>query len=450
VPRRPRAAGHCLEVDSPPHPSFRAASRVWWRIALASFGGPAGQIAVMHRVLVDEQRWLSEARFLHALSYCTLLPGPEAQQLATYGGWLLHGTRGGLVAGGLFVLPGFVAILALSILYVTFGHTAWLTAAFAGLKPAVLAIVLEALGRVGRRALHDARQVAIAAGAFIGIFFFAVPFPAIVALAALLGLLWLRSPASPAHGGDEGIMRIERPSAARTLGVAIAWTIAWMAPVALLLATLGPSHVLTRQAVFFSKVAMVTFGGAYAVLAYVAQQAVETFGWLKPGEMLDGLGMAETTPGPLIQVVQFVAFLGAHRDPAPFTPMTAAVLGSIVTTWVTYAPCFLWIFVGAPYVEALRRSRLVSRALAGIMAAVVGVILNLSVWFALHALFGRVDELERGPLRLTLPEPGTLDVGALAIAIVAALAIFRAHWSMARTLALSVALGLVWGAVRSA
>ena len=245
-------------------------------------------------------------------------------------------------------------------------------------------------------------------------------------------------------------MRIERPSAARTLGVAIAWTIAWMAPVGLLLATLGPSHVLTRQAVFFSKVAMVTFGGAYAVLAYVAQQAVETFGWLKPGEMLDGLGMAETTPGPLIQVVQFVAFLGAHRDPAPFTPMTAAVLGSIVTTWVTYAPCFLWIFVGAPYVEALRRSRLVSRALAGIMAAVVGVILNLSVWFALHALFGRVDELEWGPLRLTLPEPGTLDVGALAIAIVAALAIFRAHWGMARTLALSVALGLAWAVVRSA
>jgi chromate transporter len=333
---------------------------------------------------------------------------------------------------------------------VTYGHTAWLTAAFAGLKPAVLAIVLEALGRVGRRALHDARQVAIAAGAFIGIFFFAVPFPAIVALAALLGLLWLRSPASPVHGDDEGIMRIERPRAARTLGVAIAWTIVWMAPVALLLATLGPMHVLTRQAVFFSKVAMVTFGGAYAVLAYVAQQAVETFGWLKPGEMLDGLGMAETTPGPLIQVVQFVAFLGAHRDPAPFTPMTAAVLGSIVTTWVTYAPCFLWIFVGAPYVEALRRSRLVSRALAGIMAAVVGVILNLSVWFALHALFGRVDELEWGPLRLTLPEPGTLDVGALAIAIVAALAIFRAHWSMARTLALSVALGLAWGVVLSA
>jgi chromate transporter len=423
-----------------PRPSFREACRVWWRIALASFGGPAGQIAVMHRVLVEERRWLSEARFLHALSYCTLLPGPEAQQLATYTGWLLHGTRGGVVAGGLFVLPGFLAILALSVLYVTFGHTTWLAAAFGGLKPAVLAIVVEALLRVGRRAAHGAGQVIIAGAAFAGIFFLGVPFPLIVALAAVMGLLLPTAP-PPAPGTSDGVTREQRPTLARTLGTAGVWLLVWVTPIVLLRGALGASHVLVRQAIFFSKVAVVTFGGAYAVLAYVA---VATYGWLRPGEMLDGLGMAETTPGPLIQVVQFVAFLGAFRDPAPFSPMTAAVLGSLVTTWVTYAPCFLWIFVGAPYVEDLRRSRLVSRALAGIMAAVVGVILNLSAWFALHTLFGRVEEVHWGALRLWVPEWGSLDPGALGIAVVAGLAIFRAHWGMARTLALSVALGLAW------
>jgi len=426
-----------------PHPSFREARRVWWRIALSSFGGPAGQIAVMHRVLVDERRWLSEARFLHALSYCTLLPGPEAQQLATYTGWLLHGTRGGVVAGGLFVLPGFLAILALSVLYVTFGHTIWLTAAFGGLKPAVLAIVVDALLRIGRRAAHGAGQVVVAGAAFAGIFFLGVPFPLIVTLAAGVGLLLPAAPL-PAPGTSDGITRDQRPTLARTLATAGVWSLAWGAPIVLLWWALGASHVLARQAVFFSKVAVVTFGGAYAVLAYVAQQAVGTYGWLRPGEMLDGLGMAETTPGPLIQVVQFVAFLGAFRDPAPFSAMTAAVLGSLVTTWVTYAPCFLWIFVGAPYVEDLRRSRLASRALAGIMAAVVGVILNLSVWFALHTLFGRVEEVHWGALRLWVPEWRSLDPGALGIAVVAGLAIFRAHWGMARTLALSVALGLAW------
>jgi chromate transporter len=431
-----------LEVAPPVLPSFREARRVWWRIALGSFGGPAGQIALMHRVLVDERRWLSEARFLHALSYCTLLPGPEAQQLATYSGWLLHGTRGGIVAGGLFVLPGFLAILALSVLYVTFGHTAWRTAAFAGLKPAVLAIVVEAVVRLGRRALHTWGQVAIAAGAFAAIFFLAMPFPLILLVAAGLGLL-LPAAEAPAPGGSGRVVRDVSPTLGRTLGIIAAWGLVWSAPVVLLLATLGWAHVLTQQAVFFSKVAMVTFGGAYAVLAYVAQQAVETYGWLRPGEMLDGLGMAETTPGPLIQVVQFVAFLGAHRDPAPFSPLGAAVLASVVTTWVTYAPCFLWIFAGAPYVEALRRSRVVSRALAGIMAAVVGVILNLSVWFALHVLFAEVDEVWWGPWRLWLPLWRSLDPVALGIAAVAAFAILRAHWSMGRTLALSVGLGLL-------
>jgi chromate transporter len=438
-----------LGVGAAPHPSFREACRVWWRIALASFGGPAGQVAVMHRILVDERRWLSEARFLHALSFCTLLPGPEAQQLATYSGWLLHGTRGGLAAGGLFVLPGFVSILALSLLYVTFGHTAWLTAAFFGLKPAVLAIVVEAVGRVGRRALHGPSQIAVAAAAFVAIFAFAVPFPLIVASAAVIGVLLGHTPA-PRGDDDEGIMRRERPTLARTLRTAAVWLLAWSLPIAFVSWTLGPEHVLARQAVFFSKAAVVTFGGAYAVLAYVAQQAVETYGWLRPGEMLDGLGMAETTPGPLIQVVQFVAFLGAYRVPAPLSPVTAAICGSILTTWVTYAPCFLWIFVGAPYVEALRRSRLVARALTGIMAAVVGVILNLSVWFALHTLFTQVDEARMGVLHLSWPVWRSVDPAAVAIAVVAAVAIFRAHWSVLRTLGLSVALGLLASAVRLA
>jgi len=440
-------------------PTFREALGVWARVAATSFGGPAGQIAVMHRVLVEEKRWISEPRFLHALSYCTLLPGPEAQQLATYVGWLLHGVPGGIVAGGLFVLPGFVAILALSYLYVGFGQTTAVLGAFYGLKPAVLAIVVEAVLRVARRALATRAHVALAAAAFIGIFFFAVPFPLIVLAAGLIGLLGgalvpeAFTPRAMAPSAGREVVDVPlraRPTLGRTLAVAAAWLAVWAIPIALLFATVGREHVLAKQAVFFSKAAIVTFGGAYAVLAYVAQQAVEAYGWLRPGEMLDGLGMAETTPGPLIQVVQFVGFLGAYRAPEPFTPLTAALLGSIVTTWVTYAPCFLWIFIGAPYVEALRQSRAVAHVLSGIMAAVVGVILNLSVWFALHTLFGRVDERWVGAVRLWVPDRGSLELGALVIAVLAAVATFRWHWSMPRTLGFSVALGLVAWAVRPA
>jgi chromate transporter len=427
-------------------PTLGEAWRTWARVAAQSFGGPAGQIAVMHRILVEEKRWISEARFLHALSYCTLLPGPEAQQLATYVGWRLHGTRGALVAGGLFVLPGFVAILALSLLYVSYGDAAAVAGAFDGLKPAVLAVVVEAVVRVGRRALRTRTHVVLAAGAFAALFFFAVPFPLVVLAAAGLGLAagraWPGSVAA-AIGDDDAD---ERPDAApalrRTLGIAATWLAIWLGPIALLAYLLGGSHVLVREAVFFSKVAVVTFGGAYAVLAYVAQQAVETYGWLRPGEMLDGLGMAETTPGPLIQVVQFVGFLGAFRDAGSWPPVAAGVAGSIVTTWVTYAPCFLWILVGAPWVEALRRSRVVANALAGIMAAVVGVILNLSVWFALHVVFARVDEMWIGALRLWTPAWSSLDPVALAIAVGAAIAIFRLHLSVGTTLALGVAVGI--------
>ncbi len=427
-------------------PPLAEAWRTWARVAALSFGGPAGQIAVMHRILVEEKRWISEARFLHALSYCTLLPGPEAQQLATYVGWLLHGTRGALVAGGLFVLPGFLAILALSLLYVSYGHVAVVTGALAGLKPAVLAIVVEAVVRVGRRALHGRVHVLLAAGAFVALFFFAVPFPLVVASAAALGLLAGRAlpgampaPAAEHEAPDE---RDAAPALGRTVRVAAIWLAIWLVPILALALALGAGHVLVREAVFFSQVAVVTFGGAYAVLAYVAQQAVETYGWLRPGEMLDGLGMAETTPGPLIQVVQFVGFLGAARDPGAWSPIAAGIAGSVVTTWVTYAPCFLWILVGAPYVEALRRSRAVAHALSGIMAAVVGVILNLSVWFALHVVFADVSEVRLGVLRLWLPLWSSLDPAAFMIAVGAAVAVFRLHLSMLVTLALGVAAGV--------
>jgi len=414
---------------------------VWIRVAALSFGGPAGQIAVMHRILVEEKRWISEARFLHALSYCTLLPGPEAQQLATYVGWLLHGTRGALLAGGLFVLPGFVSILALSLLYVSYGDTPVLLGAFAGVKPAVLAIVVEALLRVGRRSLRTPAHVVVAAAAFLAVFCLAVPFPIVVLLAAAAGV-GIGGSVPSSDDADAADEAVGAPTSARTLRVVAVWLAVWLGPIGLLALALGPSHVLSREAVFFSKVAVVTFGGAYAVLAYVAQQAVETFRWLAPGEMLDGLGLAETTPGPLIQVVQFVGFLGAYRDAGAWSPHLMGVCGSVVTTWVTYAPCFLWILAGAPYVEALRQSRVAAGALGGIMAAVVGVIGNLSAWFALHVLFGRIDERWIGPLRVFAPDLRSIDPLAVVLGAGAFVAIFRLRLSMPATLALAAVLGV--------
>ena len=440
---------------------FRAALRVWVLVALQSFGGPAGQIAVMHRILVEERRWVSESRFLHALNFCMLLPGPEAQQLATYIGWLLHRARGGLAAGILFVLPGFLAILGLSILYVSFQDTALVAAVFFGLKPAVMAVVVEAVLRIGRRALKTPVLVGFAAAAFVAIFFLGVPFPAIVAGAGVLGLIGGRllpaqfpaaRPHAPAGGApqDEAVAIPDleaawvRPSAGRSLRVLAVGLTLWFAPLLALLAAFGRDHVLVEEAVFFSKAAVTTFGGAYAVLAYVGQQAVETYGWLRPGEMLDGLGMAETTPGPLIMVLQFVGFLGAYRLAPGMDPLLAGVLGSLVTTWVTFVPCFLWIFLGAPYIESLRGKRWLSTALTGITAAVVGVIFNLAVWFSLHTLFGTVTEVRRLGLRLQVPDWSTLDPGALAIAVLAFLALFRWRLGMLKTLGLSVAAGLVW------
>lgn len=413
----------------PSSPAFADAVRVWTRVALLSFGGPAGQIAVMHRILVDEKRWVGEARFLHALNFCMLLPGPEAQQLATYLGWLMHGVRGGLVAGVLFILPGFVSILALSLAYVAFSEALWLEGLFFGVKAAVIAIVLGALIRIGKRALTTAAQRVTAVAAFAALFVFAIPFPIVVIAALAAGIAasrwqpgWFRSTGHDAPGDDSLSQTAVRPRPLLTLGVC---GTAWLLPVALLLAALGPSNVFSEIALFFSGLSVVTFGGAYAALAWVAQEAAGSFGWLTAGEMLDGLGMAETTPGPLVQVVQFVAFLAAWREASGIDPWLAAVLASLLATWVTFVPCFLWIFLGAPYVERLRGIASLSSALSAVTAAVVGVIANLALWFALHALFAEVNRFEPGPVSIDLPVLQSFDpvmAGLAALAIVGAFA----------------------------
>jgi chromate transporter len=438
---------------------FRTAVRVWFAISLQTFGGPAGQIAVMQRALVDDKRWIGQRRFLHALNYCTLLPGPEAQQLATYVGWLLHGTRGGLVAGGLFVLPGVVALLALSAIYVAFGTTTVVTAVFTGLAAAVLAIVVQAVVRVAQRALNSRALLVLAVLAFLALALFGVPFPVVVALAGVAGWAlgrWWPS-ALPrkkaAEGPDAGpspvisddVLHHETPTTRRTLTVLVVGLLVWGVPVAAVALLTGTQSVFTEQGLFFSGAAVVTFGGAYAVLAYVAQQAVEVYGWLAPREMVRGLALAETTPGPLIMVVQFVAFLGAYRNPGELDPWVAAVLASLLVTWVTFVPSFLFVLLGAPYMERLRGNRSLSAALSGITAAVVGVIANLGVYFAVHTLFSESRDVERGPLSLEVPDLTTLRVVPLVIALVAAVLLFRVKWSVLRTLGVCAVLGLVAG-----
>jgi chromate transporter len=437
-----------------PAVSLREATRVWVEVALNSFGGPAGQIAVMHRILVEERRWIGERRFLHALNYCMLLPGPEAQQLATYIGWLLHGYRGGLIAGGLFVLPGFATILALSLLYTAFADTTWLVGLFFGLKAAVLAVVVQAVVRIGRRVLHNRAMLAIAAAAFVALYGYAVPFPLVVVGAGVVGLvgagLW---PATFAviegHGtgdADVGVVGgrpAVQPSFMRAVRITAICVGLWLLPFAILVPMLGSDHVLVKEGVFFSKAAMVTFGGAYSVLSYIAQQAVESYGWLRPGEMLDGLAMAETTPGPLIQVVQFVGYMGAYRNPGPLDPYVAAILGSVITAWVTFVPCFLWIFLGAPYIEALQGNRRLAGGLSAITAAVVGVICNLALWLGLHVLFGGVQEVRALGGSWAVPELGTLAVGPLILALGSAVALLRFKVGMIRVLVTCAALGLV-------
>ncbi len=434
---------------------FREAAKTWFLISLQTFGGPAGQIAVMQRVLVDEKRWIGQRRFLHALSYCTMLPGPEAQQLAIYVGWLLNGRRGGLVAGTLYVLPGVVALLGLSALYVAAGDSTLVAGVFAGLAPAVLAIVAHAVVRVGRRTLARPALVVLAVAAFVALAVFAVPFPVVVAAAAGIGWgLGRWAPRSIAHddsgSADDGraplipddALHSERPSRNHAVKVIMVGLLAWGAPVAVVALVLGWGTIFTDQALFFTGAALVTFGGAYAVLAFVAQRAVETYQWLAPGEMVRGLALAETTPGPLIMVVQFVAFVGAYRDPTGLDPWVAAVLAALLTTWVTFVPCFVFVFVGAPYVERLRGSRSLSSALTGITAAVVGVIANLALFFAIHTLFHDVGTFSLGPIRLAVPEFTSLQPVPLAIAGVAAFLLFRAKWSVLRTLGVCAVLGL--------
>jgi chromate transporter len=427
-----------------PQPTFGEALKVWFKIGCLSFGGPAGQIALMHRIVVDEKKWLPEARFLHALNFCMLLPGPEAQQLATYTGWLLHGVRGGLAAGILFVLPGAFVMGALSLLYV-YGHgVGAVDGALFGIKAAVLVIVVEALIRIGKRALKSSLLVGVAALAFIGIFFLALPFPLIVAGAGLIGYVAARfdskhvtlaaanDNAARSAGGRWRLAAISIPT-----GLAI-----WWAPMLLIALTLGPQHVLMTAGLFFSKLAVVTFGGAYAVLAYMAQQAVETHHWLSAPEMVDALGLAETTPGPLILVTQFVGFLAAFRDSAPFTPLVAGLIGAALTLWVTFVPSMMWIFAGAPFIEELRGSRKLAGALAAITAAVVGVILNLSVWFALHVLFGQVTEMHSGPLRWYAVNSNMLDSHVAVLAVTAAILTFRFHRGLIEVIGVMALLGM--------
>jgi chromate transporter len=428
------------EARAPHGISFREALWVWCRVAALSFGGPAGQIAVMHRILVDEKRWVSENRFLHALNYCMLLPGPEAQQLAIYIGWLLHRTLGGLVAGTLFVLPGFVSILALSILYTTYHDVALVEGFFYGLKPAVVAVVVEAVARIGKRALKNRVMVLIATAAFVAIFFLQAPFPLIVLAAVAVGYtggkLWPQNfvvikghaPKDDAvaerHAITDEHASAVRPGLRRTVKVLMVWLLIWLGPVAAMYKFAGSDSVYSKEALFFSKAALVTFGGAYSVLAYVAEECVETYGWLEPGEMLDGLGMAETTPGPLIQVVQFVGFMGAYRNPGPLPP--------------------LGIFLGAPYIESLRGRAALNAALSAVTAAVVGVILNLSIWFALHTLFEIVTEERAYGIRLLVPDWSTMDAMSATIAVCALVVMFRFKVGMIPTLIAAAALGAMY------
>lgn len=413
-------------------PKLAAAARIWGKIGILSFGGPAAQIALMHKLIVDEKRWLGEKQFLNALSFCMLLPGPEAMQLATYMGWRLHGILGGLIAGILFVLPGAAVILALASLYVQFGDVPLVKALFVGIKAVVVVIVIEALLRVSKKALGTPLQWMIALAAFVGIFFLTLPYPLLVLLAGICGFVFLQDKNGPAETLKTSGVPITKTLA--TIGI---WLIVWWLPLGLIW-VVGGESVLIDIGLFFSKLAVVTFGGAYAVLAYMAQQAVEQFGWLSAGAMMDGLGLAETTPGPLILVTEFVGFLAAHQEGG----IMLALAGTFITLWVTFAPCFLWIFVGAPYIEWISNQPRLSGALAAITAAVVGVILNLSVWFALHVFFGKVDQIEIGILTLWVPDFSTVSWIPIAIAGVGIWALLFRHVNLLIVLAGAAIAGL--------
>ena len=422
--------------------------RVFFRIGCISFGGPAGQIALMHREVVDERGWIREDQFLHALNFCHLLPGPEAMQLATWIGWKLHGVRGGLVAGLLFVLPGALLILALSWLYMMAASQEWFAALFLGIKAAVLAIVAQALLRISARALNTGLKRALAIMAFAALFLLDLPFPAVVLGAGLIGMAAAARRPEWLGIGPQSAAPPPTPRPWRETGMAVAiWGAIWAAPLVVVFLTLGRGHVLWDIGVFFSQLAIVTFGGAYAVLAYMAQEAVQGFGWLAAGEMADGLGLAETTPGPLILVTQFVGTLAAFRSAEPFSPLVAALMGAGLTTWVTFAPCFLWIFALAPWMERLENVPKLKGGLAALTAAIVGVIANLALWFALHVLFATVERQSFGPLRLHVPDPASLDWAAALLTILALILLFGLRWPILRVLGLTALGGLALGAV---
>ncbi|MGV6808225.1 MAG: chromate efflux transporter [bacterium] len=438
--------------DSPTSPiPFSEALRVWWHIGVLSFGGPAGQIALMHKILVDEKKWLDEKRFLHALNYCMLLPGPEAQQLATYVGWLLHGVRGGLVAGTLFILPGAAAILLISVLYALYGQFPLFAGILVGLKAAVLAIVVQALIRLGQRALTTAFSRILALAAFMGLFVFQVPFPFIVLGAGLAGLIYSKRRIGIHRVPDATNFASNTPDTVSahltrsTRNAALIMLMLWVISVALIYFSMGKAHVFSEIGLFFSKMAMVTFGGAYAVLSYVAQQGVEHYQWLRPDEMLDGLGLAETTPGPLILVTQFVGFMAGFRETGIGHPIIAGITASILTTWVTFLPCFLWIFAGAPHVEKLRGNALLSGMLEAITAAVVGVIANLALWFALHALFLSHRTLELTFVELELPDIESFSAHLGLTSLVSLTLIFLFRLGHLKALVVSCLFGITMG-----
>jgi len=429
-------AGSELGVADPNAITLAEANRVWASIGLRSFGGPTAQIALMHRVLVDERRWLGEREFLDALGFCMLLPGPEAMQLATYAGWKFHGLVGGLVAGLWFVLPGALVVGSLAVVYAMFGHVAWIVAAFAGIKATVLVLVIEAMLRIGRRALTERRQIAVAAGSLLSLGVFSVPYPLVVLVAGLLGWGWTVKAAPdrvPAHANTSPLATL------RTIGV---WLAIWVLPLAALAMVLGPGHILSQLGLFFSKLAVVTFGGAYAALGYMSQDVVSKHGWLTAGQMLDGLGLAETTPGPLILVTEFVGFIAAWQSP-PHASLLRGVLGAAVAIWATFVPCFLWIFAGAPHIARIRSLPRLQGALAAITSAVLGVILSLALWFAAHVLFARTQMLQWGPMHLLVPEIASADLQMLVLALVSVVLLMRFRWSVHRVIGTAAVLSLL-------
>jgi len=437
--------------------TLREATRVWAYIGVNSFGGPAGQIAVMHREVVERRNWVSERRFLHALNYCMILPGPEAQQLATYIGWLMHGTLGGVIAGCLFVIPGFLAMLALAASFATWGSVVWVAGLFAGVQAAVVPIVAQAVTRIGKRTLKTRALQLVAVISFVAIALLRIPFPLIIIGAGLFGwFVGRRRPswfplgghdtdesadAAPALLSDNEV--IDKAASRRALRAGLMCAVLWLVPLIALFVTLGAENIFTQESVLFSKSAIVTFGGAYAVLGYIAQQAVGRYGWITAGDMAVGLGLAETTPGPLIMVVEFVGFLAAYSHPGNLPPLVAGTLGAIITVWVTFVPCFMFIFLGAPYVERLRHNTSIGNALTAVGASVAGVVLNLAVWFALHTAFGTVNERSIGPITIPVPNVSTVNLSAIAIALIAAALVFRLRIGTLKVLAICAVLGAV-------